>query len=98
MEDILKKELYEYLDWYSFVNYDEVVMCVNDFFMEEKWELEPSMYDLLDYQDYAIEYIIERWLEFESDVVNWEDLNHVDDWKQRILDYKIQKRWTILNY
>lgn len=93
MEDNLKKELYEYLDSYSFVNYGEVCSCVNDFFMEECWEFNPSFMDLLDYQGYAIEYIIERWLEFESDVVNWVDLNDVENWKQRILDYK-KAKWV----
>lgn len=94
MEDILKTKLYEYLDSYSFVNYDEVLACVDDFFIEEMWVFESSMWDLLEHQDYAIEYIIARWLEFESDVVNWEDLNHVEDWKQSILDYK-KAKWLV---
>ena len=85
------EKLFDYLDWYSFVNYDEVLQATNDYFIEEEWNFEPSLWDLLDYQDYAIEYIIARDLEFEPDVVNWEDLNRIDEWKQTILDYK--KRW-----
>ena len=85
------EKLFDYLDWYSFVNYDEVLQATNDYFMEEEWNFEPSLWDLLDYQDYAIEYIIARDLEFEPDVVNWNDLNRIDERKQTILDYK--KRW-----
>ena len=86
------EKLFDYLDWYSFVNYSEVYMCVSDYFMEEEWEFEPSLWDLLDYQDYAIEYIIARNLEFEPDVVNGEDLNDVDGRKKTILLYK-QRKW-----
>lgn len=99
MEDILKTKLYEYLDSYCFVNYDEVLACVDDFFMKQCEEMNPEAefyQDTLEYYlayDYAIEYIIARWLEFESDVVNWEDLNHVEDWKQSILDYK-KAKWV----
>lgn len=89
------EKLFDYLDWYDFVNYDEVSDCVSDYFMEEEWQLNPSLWDLLDHQDYAIEYIIARNLEFEPDVVNWEDLNNVEEWKKIILLYK-QRKWKNL--
>lgn len=86
MEEKLK-ELYEYLDWYSFVNYDEVEACVNDFFVEIYEILEPSYWDLFFYHELAIRYISDRWLEFEEDIVNWVDVNHVEDWKKEVLSY-----------
>lgn len=89
MEEI-KKQLYEYLDGYSFANYDEIVLATNEFFREKTGEY-PSMGDLLDYQDYAIEYMIDRNVEFEKDIVHGFDLNHVDEWKKTILDYKMRK-------
>lgn len=87
MEEKKLKELYEYLDWYSFVNYDEVESCVNDFFIENYEILELSYWDLFFYHELAIRYISDRWLEFEEDIVNWEDLNHVEDWKKEVLSY-----------
>lgn len=86
MEEKLK-ELYEYLDWYSFVNYDEVEACVNDFFVENYEIFEPSFWDLFYYHELAIRYISDRWLEFEEDIVNWVDVNHVEDWKKEVLSY-----------
>lgn len=89
-------ELYEYLDGYSFVNYDEVELCVNDFFVENYEILAPSYWDLFFYHELALHYICDKWLDFSKDVVSWYwDLNHIEDWKREILDYRINT-WLII--
>ena len=88
----MKEKLFMYLDWFVFVNYDEVYYATCDFINDEGNQFVYG-YDIdeIDEEAYAMDYIIARWLEFESDIVNWEDLNHVEDWKQRILDYNNSK-------
>lgn len=59
-----KQDLWDYLDWFKFVDECEVSMAVNDFFMEEMGELEPSYWDLMEYWALANEYIKNKQLTF----------------------------------
>ena len=59
-----KKDLFEYLDGYYFVNESEVNMAVCEFFMENMWIMDPSYWELLEYWELASEYIKEKKLNF----------------------------------
>ena len=59
-------DLKNYLDAYTFVNKEEVYNAVNDYFIEE-WDLKTP--DWIVNQDLADEYIKEKNLKFDSDLV-----------------------------
>lgn len=59
-----KKDLFEYLNGYNFVNESEVNMAVCEFFMENMWIMDPSYWELLEYWELASEYIKEKKLNF----------------------------------
>ena len=59
-----KKDLFDYLDWFSFVHDEEVCMAVADFFMEEMGVFNPSYWEILEYWELATEYIKSKGLIF----------------------------------
>jgi len=63
------KKLEEYLDWYWFVNQSEVSMAVQDFLIEEMGVEQLSMSDILEADKIAKDYIEEKGLKFEPDLV-----------------------------
>ena len=63
------KKLEEYLDDYSFVNESEVSMAVQDFLMEEMGVEQLSMSDILEADKIAKDYIEEKKLKFDPDLV-----------------------------
>lgn len=64
MKENLKKDLYNYLDSFTFVNNFEVLMAINEFF---KPHGEPTSWgDVVTFWDIANDYIMERGLEFED--------------------------------
>ena len=58
-----------YLDWYAFVNQQEVEMAVCDFLQEEMGVEQLSMSDILEAAKIAKDYIEEKGLKFEPDLV-----------------------------
>ena len=58
-----------YLDNYGFVNREEVVMAVNDFFQEEMGVEQLSFWDLMEAWKIADDYIKEKGLKFDPDLV-----------------------------
>ena len=73
------KKLEEYLDWYAFVNESEVSMAVQEFLMEEMGVEELSFGDINEADKIAKDYIEERGLKFEPDLVV-----SLDDKKKKI--------------
>ena len=55
-----KSDLFEYLDGFSFVSFDEIQMAVNDFFVEKMYVFNPSYSDLMYYQTLASEYMLAK--------------------------------------
>lgn len=54
-----KQDLREYLDGFSFVSREEIAMAVCDFFVEEMGVLNPSYWELAEYDALADEYVKE---------------------------------------
>ena len=63
------KKLEEYLDEFTFVNSQEVEMAVCDFLQEEMGVEQLSMSDILEAAKIAKDYIEEKGLKFEPDLV-----------------------------
>lgn len=61
-----KEDLRDYLDWYNFVNEQEINSCVIDFFAEEMDILNPSYWECLLAWELADEYIKLRWIVFDE--------------------------------
>ena len=55
-----KRDLWEYLDGFSFVSREEIAMAVCDFFVEEMGIFNPSYWELREYDALADEYIKNR--------------------------------------
>lgn len=90
MDKKFKDEIYSYLDEYAFINESEVNMAVQDYFMEEGQE-QFGMYDCIECGNIAEQYIKDRNIKFESDLVismdsenkiHLSDLNNVLNEKQ----------------
>lgn len=79
----IMKKLEEYLDEFTFVNSQEVEMAVCDFLQEEMGVEQLSMSDILEAAKIAKDYIEEKGLKFEPDLVitidkkNW--ILHLSD-------------------
>jgi len=54
-----KQDLFNYLDGFSFVSREEIAMAVCDFFVDEMGVLNPSYWELSEYDALADEYIKE---------------------------------------
>lgn len=52
-----KKDLRDYLDWYNFATREEIAMAICDFFVEEMGVLDPSYWELIEYDQLADEYV-----------------------------------------
>lgn len=63
-----KEKLYEYLDWYSFVNYAEVMWAVWEFYEKYFAQNNSSWWDLSYYWQLADEYCIDREILWFDDV------------------------------
>lgn len=61
-----KKNLYEYLDAFNFINKNEIYIAINDYFMENFEILNPSRWELREYQKIGDEYIKEKNLKLED--------------------------------
>lgn len=64
--------LYDYLDWYSFVNKTEIVGAIEQYFYpDEEWQKESASYwELSKYEEMADEYMNDRNIEFEEEEDN----------------------------
>ena len=54
-----KQDLWDYLDGFSFATREEIAMAVCDFFVEEMGVINPSYWELVEYDALADEYIKE---------------------------------------
>lgn len=54
-----KQDLWDYLDGFSFVSREEIAMAVCDFFVEEMGVINPSYWELAEYDALADEYVKE---------------------------------------
>lgn len=91
MDKKFKDKIYSYLDEYAFINESEVNMAVQDYFMEEEWLEQTSFGDCLRAWEIAEQYIKDRNIKFEADLVmsidsenkiHLSDLNNVLNEKQ----------------
>lgn len=58
-----KQDLWNYLDWFSFSTREEIAMAVCDFFVEEMGILNPSYWELAEYDELADEYVAQATFE-----------------------------------
>ena len=65
-ETASRENLYEYLDWYDFVNRSEISDAVLEYFAEELDILNPSYWHCLAAGQYADEYIEDRGIKFDD--------------------------------
>ena len=52
-----KQDLWDYLDGFSFATREEIAMAVCDFFVEEMGVINPSYWELVEYDELADEYV-----------------------------------------
>ena len=52
-----KQDLWDYLDGFSFAPREEIAMAVCDFFVEEMGVINPSYWELVEYDELADEYV-----------------------------------------
>lgn len=85
-------DLKNYLDAYTFVNKEEIYNAVNDYFIEE-WDLKTP--DWTVNQDLADEYIKEKNLKFDSDLVITLDRKnkkiHLEDLNNELNEKQVQR-------
>lgn len=60
------KQFYEYMDWFTFVNKDEVSMACQQYF-EATMNRAISMGECMDLDEVADDYIRNKWLEFDEE-------------------------------
>ena len=60
------KQFYEYMDWFTFVNEDEVHMACQDYF-EATMHRPISIWECMDLDDVADDYISNKWLQFDDE-------------------------------
>lgn len=58
-----KQDLWDYLDGFSFATREEIAMAVCDFFVEEMGVLNPSYWELAEYDELADEYVAQATFE-----------------------------------
>lgn len=73
IEQTIPKTLEEYLDWFDFVNFTEVVCAVWDYFQEFYKEDSPAYSDLVHNQNVAEEYCIKKWILWFDDLQELKD-------------------------
>lgn len=64
--DADNKQFYEYMDWFTFVNEDEVHMACQQYF-EATMNRAISMGECMDLDEVADDYISNKWLEFDEE-------------------------------
>lgn len=65
----LTKKFREYMDWYAFVNKQEVEMAACDYLQEEMWVESLSIWEAFEATEAAEKYIKEKGLKFWPDLV-----------------------------
>ena len=81
------KQFYEYMDWFTFVNKDEVHMACSQYF-EATMNRAISMWESMDLYDAADDYIEKRNLNFEEDEADiWERELAERDLKEELLPF-----------
>lgn len=63
-----QKQFYEYMDWFNFVNEQEVEMAVCEY-VEHVNQRPLCMWEMWDMSDIAEDYIRDRGLEFEEEII-----------------------------
>lgn len=90
-----------YLDWYAFVNQQEVEMAVCDFFQEEMWVEQLSFADNMEAWKIAKDYIEAKGLKFEPDLVitidkkNW--ILHLKDLNWEFNEAQVERMEKVYN-
>ena len=80
-----KSDLFEFLDWFTFVNESEIYMAVEDF-LTENMLCSPSRWTCFYASKLWKEYIEERKLKFEEDEADlWEREIAENDLKEEII-------------
>lgn len=66
------EQLYDYLDWYSFVSKSEILGAIEEYYYpDEEWQKESASYwELAEYNNIADEYMNDRNIEFEEEENN----------------------------
>lgn len=66
LTDMESKQFYEYMDWFNFVNEDEVHMACQQYF-EATMNRAISIGECLDLDEIVDDYIRNKWLEFDEE-------------------------------
>ena len=66
LTDMESKQFYEYMDWFNFVNEDEVSMACQQYF-EATMNRAISMGECMDLDEVVDDYIRNKWLEFDEE-------------------------------
>ena len=66
------EQLYDYLDWYSFVSKSEILWAIEEYYYpDEEWQKESASYwELAEYNNIADDYMNDRKIEFEEEEDN----------------------------
>ena len=66
------EQLYDYLDWYSFVSKSEILWAIEEYYYpDEEWQKESASYwELTEYNNIADDYMNDRKIEFEEEEEN----------------------------
>lgn len=67
------KQFFDYMDWYNFINRDEVYTACCEYY-EKSMNRSICMWECWDMYEVADYYISERWLNFDEDEEEKEDL------------------------
>lgn len=59
------KKLFNYLDWYWFSNFSEIVNAIQDYYYPYDWNEQPSYFELVEYRDIAMDYSEYKQLDFD---------------------------------
>lgn len=97
----IMNKLDAYLDWYAFVNQQEVEMAVQEFLTEEMGFEELSFWDIMEAWKIAKDYIEEKGLKFEPDLVITIDKNnwiiHLNDLNGEFNEAQVARMEKIYN-
>lgn len=95
--DADSKQFFEYMDWYTFVNEEEVYCAVSEYY-EKTMDRELSMWEMWDISENAEYYMRERNLNFDEDFDAREDenafLDSCEDWDFEDMDVLMEKYMT----
>lgn len=73
IEQTIPKTLEEYLDWYDFVNYSEVLCAVEEYYTKLNNDENTSYSELAEYWEKAQEYCMDRWILWFDDLQELKD-------------------------